>query len=59
MTKKERIEEARVVFGDSLVDDVITMVNLFDPDGAWAAFMDENMEEEAEAVEFIYFGEDD
>lgn len=59
MTKKERIEEARTVFGDDTVDMVIDMVHIADPDGAWAEFMDQNMEEEAECVEFIYFDEED
>lgn len=59
MTKRERIEEARTVFGDDTVDMVIAMVQVADPDGAWAGFMDQNMEEEADCVEFIYFGEED
>lgn len=59
MTKKQRIEEARVIFGDDAVDTVLLLVEMADPDGAWAGFMDMNQEEMADCVEFIYFGEED
>ena len=55
MTKKERIEEARMIFGDHTVDTVIMLAEMADPDGAWAGFMDMNQEEHAECVEFIFF----
>jgi hypothetical protein len=58
-TKRQRIEEARGIWGDEAVETVVLLVEMADPDGAWSEFMDRNQEEMADCVEFIYFGEDD
>lgn len=58
-SRRERIEEARQIWGDENVETVMLLVEMADPDGAWAGFMDMNQEELADCVEFIYFGEDD
>jgi hypothetical protein len=52
---QDRIDEAAEIFGDKIVQEVLTIVNTSDPDGAYTMFEDEGYFEHAECVEFIYF----
>lgn len=58
MNKKERIEEAIKAFGSETVSDVLMLVGLSDPDGAYSHFEDLGMEDHAACVDFVYFSED-
>ena len=50
--EKQAIED----FGAGVVNEVIQVVELADPDGAYSTFQDMGMFEHAECVEFLYFG---
>jgi hypothetical protein len=58
MSKRERIEEARKVFGPETVSEVLMLVGLSDPDGAYSHFEDMGMEDHAACVDLVYFCED-
>ena len=53
--KSEILTEAEEIFGSDVVETVVTIVETSDPDGAWALFRDQGMDEHVECVEFIYF----
>jgi hypothetical protein len=57
MTKKEKIQEAKTLFGEEAVTTAIELVAMSDPDGAYTHLEDMGEFEAAEAVEFIYFEE--
>jgi hypothetical protein len=49
------IKEAREIFGEDVVETVITLVEVSDVDGVYSTFLDMGMDEHAECVEFLYF----
>ena len=51
----EQIKEATEIFGPYIVQEVIDVVDMCDPDGAHALFLDFDKEEHAECVEMLYF----
>ena len=53
--KSAILTEAEEIFGADVVETVVALVEMSDPDGAWAMFQDQGMDEHAECVEFIYF----
>ena len=53
----QTLEFAVNTFGREVVDFVINVVSLSDPDGAYTTFEDEGMFEHAECVELLFFGE--
>lgn len=55
MEKKEKIKQAISEYGEDVVDDVLQIVEVSDPDGAYTFFQDENLDAHAEVVELIYF----
>ena len=52
---KEKIQEAKEIFGEDVVSTVIELVTVSDPDGVWSLFGDMGQEEHQECVEFLYF----
>lgn len=50
-----KIQEAIVKFGQSVVDVVLDIVRLSDEDGAYTLFNDYGMNECRECVKFLYF----
>ena len=52
---KEKIQEARETFGADILSEVLAVVQVSDPDGAYSMFEDLGMFEHSECVEFIYF----
>jgi hypothetical protein len=52
---KEKIIEAIEIFGDNVVSEVQTLVDVSDADGCYTMFEDMGMFEHAECVEFLYF----
>ena len=55
MVDKEKIEEANEIFGKNIVNEVIQLVELFEPDGIYTMFEDEGMEDHVSCIEFLYF----
>jgi hypothetical protein len=55
LSKEEKIETAVKIFGSDIVDFVLSIVYLSDPDGAWSLFESQGMEEHSQCVEEIYF----
>ena len=55
MTFEKRSLEAVGIFGKDVVDEVIAIVNLSDPDAAAIQFEDEDLDDHVSCVEFIYF----
>jgi hypothetical protein len=55
MTKEELEKQARLDFGSQVVNEVIQITEVSDPDGAWSLFQDMGMFEHVECVEFLYF----
>ena len=55
MEKKELIAEAKQLFGSHVVEETAMVVEISDPDGAYAHFEDLGMFEHVECVEFLYF----
>ena len=53
--KNEKFLEAVNIFGKDVVDEVIAIVNLSDPDTAAIQFEDEDLDDHVACVEFIYF----
>ena len=53
--KAAALTEAEEIFGSDVVEKVVAVVEVSDPDGAWALFQDMGMDEHAECVEFVYF----
>lgn len=51
----ENIREARLTWGDNVVDDILEIVYISDPDGAWSLFNDMGMYDHVECIEFLYF----
>lgn len=52
---KEKIQEAKETFGEEILSEVLAVVQVSDPDGAYSMFEDMGMFEHSECVEFIYF----
>lgn len=52
---EELLQEANTIYGWKTVYEVKTVVELSDPDGAWAHFQDIGKDNHAECVEFLYF----
>lgn len=50
-----KTKEATELFGLNIVETVLTMVEVSDPDGVYSLFLDMEMDEHAECVEFLYF----
>lgn len=59
MLSAELVEEAKKLFGSEIVAEVIDMVGLADPDCVYAHYEDEGMDNHAECLEFLYFGNED
>ena len=53
--KSTILTEAEAIFGTDVVETVVALAEMSDPDGAWAQFQDQGMDEHVECVEFIYF----
>lgn len=49
------IEEAVETYGSHIVDTVMSIVEVSDPDGAYVLFEDQGMWDEADCVAAIYF----
>lgn len=52
---KEKVVEANELFGSDIVSEVLMIVNIADPDGAYAHCEDMGMLEHAECISFLYF----
>ena len=52
---KELIEEARSLFGNEVVNEVLSLVQVSDADGVYSMMQDMGMDDHAECVEFLYF----
>lgn len=52
---EEKVSEARETWGSSVVNEVLTMVQVSDPDGLWSMYEDLGRFNYAECVEFLYF----
>ena len=52
---RDKIKQAINEYGEDVVDDVLKIVEVSDPDGAYTFFQDEGLDAHAEAVELIYF----
>lgn len=52
---KDKIDEAVEVFGKDIVQEVMSVVEISDADGAYSMFEDMGYFEHAECVEMIYF----
>jgi hypothetical protein len=55
VSRKEKIQEAIEEFGQEIVNEVIEIVYLSDPDGAYSMFEDMGKYEHAECISMIYF----
>jgi len=55
LSKEERIEAAVKIFGSDIVDFVLSIVYLSDPDGAWSLFESQGMHQHSQCIEEIYF----
>jgi hypothetical protein len=53
--REERIKGAVENFGSEIVDFVLSVVHLSDPDGAWSLFESQGMFSHSQCVEEIYF----
>jgi hypothetical protein len=51
----ELLQEAIDAFGEDIVEEVISLVELSDPDGVYSMFLDMGMEEHYEIIEMLYF----
>ena len=51
---KEFLDEAIETYGEDVVQSVIDMVNMSDPDGAYTIFEDYGWYDYAECVEILY-----
>ncbi len=51
----ELILQAIEYFGSQVVSEVLTLIDVSDPDGVWVMFQDMEMEEHAQCIEFLYF----
>jgi hypothetical protein len=58
MLSKEKLQEAKELYGQQTVSDVQMLVELADPDGVWSMYGDMGMYEHQECIEFLYFDED-
>ena len=50
-------EEAIEIYGNAIVNQVEMMVEMSDADGMYTQYQDMGMDEHAECVEFLYFGQ--
>lgn len=55
MTTKEKVQEAITCFGRQVVNEVVFIVQMSDPDGAYTLFEDERMFDHSGCVEMLYF----
>jgi len=53
--KNKIYQHAIECYGKEVVADVVAMVNMADPDGAWSLFREMDMWFHAECVEILYF----
>lgn len=49
------IHDAMEDFGPDVVHEVQSIVEMSDPDGAWALFSDMGMSDHVECIEMLYF----
>ncbi len=54
-SKEDKIKTAISKFGSEIVDFVMSIVYLADPDGAWSLFEERGMHNHSECVKDIYF----
>ena len=59
MVTQEKIDAAIAQFGEDAVYLAMEVVAMSDADGAWSMFEDMGQFECAEAVEFLYFDQDE
>lgn len=52
---KDKIQEAITIYGKDIVNEVIEIVSMSDPDGAYILYEDQDMFDHSECVSFIYF----
>lgn len=52
---KELIQDAIECYGKELVSEVVSLVQMADPDGCYSMFQDMDMPDHAEVVEMLYF----
>jgi hypothetical protein len=57
MTKKEVKRELIEFYGREAYDLAAVLVQHSDPDGAWSLAMDQGLEDVAEIIEELYFGD--
>lgn len=57
MTKKETKRELIEFYGREAYDLAAVLVQHSDPDGAWSLAMDQGLEDVAEIIEELYFGD--
>lgn len=55
LSKEKKIETAVKIFGSDIVDFVLSIVYLSDPDGAWSLFESQGMHQHSQCVKEIYF----
>lgn len=52
---KELIQDAIECYGKEIVSEVVSLVQMADPDGCYSMFQDMDMPDHAEVVEMLYF----
>jgi len=52
---KQTYQEAIDLYGQNIVDEVLSLVYLADADGCYSTFQDMGMDEHAECTEFLFF----
>ena len=52
---KELLAEAISTYGKQVVDDVLEMIQIGDPDGMFSMYEDVGLYDHAEVVELLYF----
>ena len=52
---KEFLDEAIETYGEDIVQEVIDMVELSDPDGAYSLYEDQDMHFHVECLEVLYY----
>ena len=55
MATQEAIDEAKKLYGEDVVFQVMEVVAMSDADGAYTMFEDLGIFDQAEVVEFLYF----
>ena len=52
---RNKIEDAITCYGPHIVNNVLEIVNISDPDGAYTLFEDQGMWDHADCIEMIFF----